>query len=233
MYCFIFKQLAFFFLETDTDRRDVVFLVDSSTRTGSEGLANIRDFIIKVIGNFQVEPNKVRVGLVQFSNDPTTEFFLKTHTNKQALINTVRRLRLKGGTSLNIGKALDFVAKNHFVKSAGSRIEEQVPQHLVLLTGGKSVDDVSGAARILGTNRVKSLAVATSGADRTEIETIVSDPRYLFTIKEFKELPNIESILFRSFTGPIDPSPPPVVGPVPRKCCLISFSFFPAMLLKM
>lgn len=225
-----FRLLAFFFLETDPDRRDVVFLVDSSTNTGPEGLANIRDFIIKVIQSFQIEPNKVRVGLVQFSNEPTSEFFLKTYMNKQALINSVRRLRLKGGTSLNIGKALDFAAKNQFVKSAGSRIEEGVPQHLVLLTGGKSVDDVRGAARILGTNGVKSLAVATSGADRTEIETIVSDPRYLFTIKEFNELPNIESILYRSFTGPIDVSPTIVTEPLPCKCCcLICFSVSPML----
>ncbi|XP_018415447.1 PREDICTED: collagen alpha-3(VI) chain [Nanorana parkeri] len=213
----IYKQITVVTNEIDPDRRDVVFLVDGSTKTGSEGLANIRDFIIKVIQNFQIEPNKVRVGLVQFSNDPTSVFYLKTHTTKQDLISSVRRLRLKGGTSLNIGKALDYVSKNQFVKSAGSRIDEGVPQHLVLLTGGKSGDDVRGAARILGTNGVKSLAVATSGADRTEIETIVTDPRYLFTIKEFTELPNIETILFKSFTGPIDPTSPSVLEPASSK----------------
>ncbi|XP_075036483.1 collagen alpha-3(VI) chain [Mixophyes fleayi] len=188
---------------TDPDRRDVVFLVDGSTKTGQDGLANIRDFILRVVQNFQIGPTKVRVGLVQFSNEPATEFFLRTNMNKPALVQNIRRLRYKGGTPLNIGKALDFVAKNHFVKSAGSRIEERVPQHLVLLTGGKSEDDISGAVRILGDNGIRSLVVASGNADSTEVQSIVTDPRYVFPIKEFKDLPNIESILIKSFEGPV------------------------------
>ncbi|XP_069589435.1 collagen alpha-3(VI) chain isoform X7 [Ranitomeya imitator] len=195
--------------DSDPDRRDVVFLIDSSTKTGADGTANIRDFILKVVQNFEIAPNKVRVGLVQFSNNPTTEFLLKTYMNKPALIQNIRRLRNKGGEPLNIGKALDFVTKNHFVKSAGSRIEEGVPQYLVLLTGGKSEDDVTGAARLLGTSRIRSLAVASGSADRDEVQRIVSDPRYLFTVREFKDLSNIENVLFRSFTSPVDPTLPP------------------------
>ncbi|KAG8559222.1 hypothetical protein GDO81_017268 [Engystomops pustulosus] len=193
----------------DPDRRDIVFVVDGSTKTGSDGIANIRDFISKLVQGFEIAPNKVRVGLVQFSNEPTTEFLLKTYMSKPALLQNIRRLRHKGGEPLNIGKALDFVAKNHFVTSAGSRIEQGVPQYLVLLTGGKSEDDVAGAARILGANRIRSLAIASGSADRDEVERIVSDPRYLFTVREFRDLSNIENVIFRSFTGPVEPTLPP------------------------
>ncbi|KAM4697336.1 collagen alpha-3(VI) chain [Rhinophrynus dorsalis] len=204
--------------EFDADSRDVVFLIDGSTNVGQDGLAHIRDFILEVVQNFQIGPNKVRVGVVQFSNEPVSEFFLKTNLNKPSLMQNIRRLRHRGGAPLNIGKALEYVAKNQFVKSAGSRIEDGVPQHLVLLTGGKSQDDVRSPAKILRDARIKPLAVASGTADRTEIESIVSDPRLLFTIREFRDLPRIESMLFRSFEGPIEPTmAPPEITPVSGK----------------
>ncbi|XP_053554835.1 collagen alpha-3(VI) chain isoform X3 [Bombina bombina] len=193
----------------DSERKDVVFLIDGSTATGADGLANIRDFILALVQNFNIGPNKVRVGLVQFSDDAISEFYLKTNLNKPALIQNIRRLRLRGGSSLNIGKALEYVAKNQFVKSAGSRIEEGVPQHLVLLVGGKSQDDVRRSARLLGDAKVKSMAVASGNAVKSEIESIVSDPRFLFTIREFRELPRIQNVLFESFKGPVEPTAAP------------------------
>ncbi|KAM4606910.1 collagen alpha-3(VI) chain isoform 2-T2 [Discoglossus pictus] len=198
----------------DAESKDVVFLIDSSTRTGADGLANIRDFILEVVQSFNIGPNKVRVGLVQFSDDAASDFYLKTHLNKPALLQNIRRLRLKGGAPLNIGKALEYVAKNQFVKSAGSRIEEGVPQHLVLLTGGKSQDDIRRSARLIGDAKIKAMAVASGTADRTELESIVSDPRLLFTIREFRDLPRIQSILFESFKGPVEPTPITTDAPV-------------------
>ncbi|KAM8934133.1 collagen alpha-3(VI) chain [Pelodytes ibericus] len=194
--------------EFDGERRDVVFLVDGSTNTGPDGLVRIRDFIYNIVQNMQIGTNKVRVGVVQFSNDAFPEFKLNSFFNKQVMLSNIRRMRHRGGAPLNIGKALEYAVTNMFVKAGGSRIEEGVPQHLVLLTGGKSQDDVRGSARILGNANVKSLAVATSGADRTEIQNIVSDPRYLFTIRDFTELQRIQDVLLRSFEGPVDPTPP-------------------------
>ncbi|XP_056389375.1 collagen alpha-3(VI) chain [Hyla sarda] len=197
--------------EVDSDRLDVVFLVDGSAKMGSDGIANIRDLILKVVQSFEIGANKVRVGLVQFSNNPVTEFLLRANMNKPALIQSIRRLRHRGGDPLNIGKAIDFVVKNHFITSAGSRIEEGVPQYLVLLTGGKSEDDVASAVRLLGASRIRSLVAAIGSADRNEAERIVSDSRYLFTVRDIKELPNIENTLVRSFKGPVDPTPPPTI----------------------
>ncbi|XP_041432954.1 collagen alpha-3(VI) chain isoform X2 [Xenopus laevis] len=202
----------------DQDRKDVVFLIDGSTNTGPAGMAHIRDFILGVVENFQIAPNKVRVGLVQFSNEPVSEFYLKTNLQKQALVNNIRRLRLKGGGPLNIGKAVEYVAKNHFVKSAGSRIEEGVPQYLVLLTGGNSEDDVSGSARLLQDAKVQCAAVASGTTDRKEIENIVTDPRLIFSIKEFRDLPTTERNIYRFFEGQIvDPPTPSITTITGRK----------------
>ncbi|KAE8580583.1 hypothetical protein XENTR_v10024478 [Xenopus tropicalis] len=197
--------------DVDPDKKDVVFLIDGSSKTGQDGMAHIRDFILEVVQNLQIGPNKVRVGLVQFSNEPVSEFFLKTNLQKQALLNNIRRLRLKGGAPLNIGKAVEYVAKNQFVKSAGSRIEEGVPQYLVLLTGGKSEDDVSRSARLLHNAKVQSVAVASGTTDRKDIETIVTDTRLIFNIKEFRELPSVERKIYRSFEGEIEVTPTPAI----------------------
>ncbi|XP_053328266.1 collagen alpha-3(VI) chain isoform X1 [Spea bombifrons] len=203
----------------DGERRDIVFLVDGSTNTGSDGLVRIRDFIYNIVQNLPIGANKVRVGVVQFSNDVFPEFKLNTYLNKPSMLQNIRRFRYVGGTPTNIGKALDYVITNLFVTAGGSRIEEGVPQHLVLLTGGKSQDDVRSYARLLRDANIKSLAVATSNADRTELETIISDPRYLFTIREFTDLPRIQDVLLRSFEGPVEPTlaPPEIPSVSGRK----------------
>ncbi|XP_074858011.1 collagen alpha-3(VI) chain isoform X4 [Carettochelys insculpta] len=193
--------------ELEGDERDIVFLIDSSDSIRTDGLAHIRDFILRIVQQLDVRPNKVRVGVAQFSNTIFPEFLLRTHKTKDAVLQAIRRLRLRGGAPLNVGSALDYVVKNYFIKSAGSRIEDQVPQHLVLLLGGRSQDDVTRPSALIASTGVKTMGVGARNADSIQLQRITDDPRLVFTIRDFTALPTIEKRFFKSFEEPQEPIP--------------------------
>lgn len=216
MYC-IFLLFSLY-LAVESDAADIVFLVDSSDGVGADNIAHIRDFIMKIVRRLSVGPNKVRIGLVQFSNEAFPEFYLKTYKSQASVLDAIHRLRFRGGSPLNTGKALEFVARNLFVKSAGSRIEDGVPQHLVLFLGGKSQDDVSRFSQVIRSSGIVSLGVGTRNIDRTELQTITNDPRLIFLVREFRDTPNLEDRILNAF-GPsrVTPAPPGVVTPFPPR----------------
>ncbi|XP_065493265.1 collagen alpha-3(VI) chain isoform X6 [Caloenas nicobarica] len=175
------------------DAKDIVFLIDSSDSVRSDGLAHIRDFISRIVQQLEVGPNKVRIGVVQFSNNVFPEFYLKTHKSKNAVMQAIRRLRLRGGSPVNAGKALDYVVKNYFIKSAGSRIEDGVPQHLVAILGDRSQDDVNRPANVITSTSIKPLGVGARNVDRSQLQVITNDPERVLVVQDFTELPTLEN----------------------------------------
>ncbi|KAF4791131.1 hypothetical protein TURU_133491 [Turdus rufiventris] len=172
--------------------KDIVFLIDSSDSVRQEGLAHIRDFISRIVQQLDVGPNKVRIGVVQFSSGVYPEFYLKAHKSKNAVLEAIRRLRLMGGSPLNAGKALDFVVKNYFIKSAGSRIEDGVPQHLVVILGDRSQDDVDRPARVITSTNIKPLGIGARNVDRNQLQVITNDPRHVLVVQDFTRLSTLE-----------------------------------------
>ncbi|XP_056351724.1 collagen alpha-3(VI) chain isoform X8 [Oenanthe melanoleuca] len=179
-------------IDVSGDEKDIVFLIDSSDSVRQDGLAHIRDFISRIVQQLEVGPNKVRIGVVQFSNGVFPEFYLKTHKSKNAVLEAIRRLRLRGGSPLNAGKALDFVVKNYFIKSAGSRIEDGVPQHLVVILGDRSQDDVDRPARVITSTNIKPLGVGARNVDRDQLQVITNDPGRVLVVQDFTGLSTLE-----------------------------------------
>ncbi|XP_009075179.1 PREDICTED: collagen alpha-3(VI) chain [Acanthisitta chloris] len=179
-------------IEFSGDEKDIVFLIDSSESVRPEGLAHIRDFISRIVQQLEVGPNKVRIGVVQFSNNVFPEFYLKTHKSKNAVLQAIRRLRHRGGSPVNAGKALDYVVKNYFIKSAGSRIEDGVPQHLVVILGDRSQDDVNRPANVITSTNIKPLGVGARNVDRDQLQIITNDPGRVLVVQDFTGLSTLE-----------------------------------------
>lgn len=182
---------------TGGEKRDVVFLVDGTTAVKSEFPA-ILDMIRRVVEKLDVGVDKVRVAVVQYSDDPKTEFRLNDYSTKSEVRQAIGQLQSKGGSRLNTGRALEFVSRSIYQRTAGSRIEDGVPQFLILVTGGKSTDDVSPAANQLKRNRVAPLAVGSRNADPNELRLISLKPELVYTVNSFQQLPEVESPLINS-----------------------------------
>lgn len=174
-----------------------MFLLDGSDGTRS-GFPAMRDFVQRVVETLGVDENKDRVAVVQYSRDPAAQFYLNTYTTKGEILNTVRGLRHKGGRPLNTGAALQYVRDNVLTASSGSRRTEGVPQLLILLSGGRSFDNVDTPASALKELGVLIFGIGTRSSDSRELQRISHDPSYALSVSDFTDLPNIQQQLLSS-----------------------------------
>ncbi|XP_041857305.1 collagen alpha-3(VI) chain isoform X2 [Melanotaenia boesemani] len=184
---------------TGGGKRDVVFLVDGTTAMRSE-FPSIREMIRRVVGKMDVGLDKVRVSVVQYSDDPKSEFLLNQFSTKNEVQEAVSKLRSRGGNRLNTGRAIEWVSRNIYQRSAGSRIEDGVPQLLIVVTGGKSTDDVSTPANQLKRNFVAPIAIGSAAADPEELRQISLKQDLVYKVDNFQQLPRVEQQLISSIT---------------------------------
>lgn len=178
----------------DTAKKDIVFLLDDSdgTRTGFPAML---DFVVRVVGKLNVGENKDRVSVVQYSRDAEVSFHLKTYTAREDIVDSIRRLRHRGGSPLNTGAALQYVRDNVFTNSSGSRRLQGVPQMLVLLNGGRSSDNVDAPASALKQQGIFAIGIGTRRSDSRELQKIAYDPTYALSVSEFTDLPSAQEQL--------------------------------------
>lgn len=157
--------------------------------------ASMLNFVESMVGKLNVNENKDRVSVVQYSKEPTVEFFLNTHKTPQKLVGNVRVLTHKGGKLRSTGAALQYVNDNIFTASSGSRHQQGVSQFLILFTGGRSTDDVRYAVEKLKKRGVMVYVVGTRNADTLEIQTVTQDVSHAFFVSDTTDLLNIEQQL--------------------------------------
>ncbi|KAM4631025.1 collagen alpha-1(XIV) chain isoform 2-T2 [Polymixia lowei] len=182
---------------TTTANADIVILVDGSWSIGRINFRLVRMFLENLVKAFAVEFDKTRIGLAQYSGDPRIEWHLNAHTTKASVIDAVKNLPYKGGNTLT-GLALTYIMENSFKPESGSRAG--VPKIGILITDGKSQDDVIPPARSLKEAGIELFAIGVKNADENELKAIASPPQetHVYNVADFSVMSDIVEGLTRT-----------------------------------
>lgn len=194
----------------DPNRRDVVFLLDGSDKSEQRFQA-IKDFVQRIVADLNVDANRDHVAVVQYSDTAETDFDLRSYSTEDDVLKAVRGLRHKGGSPINTGAALQYVREHVFTSGSGSRSHEGVPQILILLSGGRSGDDIRTPVRMLKETGVISIAIGTTDADTLELQTVSHKPSYALSVTDYAELPATQQDVFsflRETSQHVEPTVP-------------------------
>lgn len=157
-----------------------------------------------------MKPDQVRVAVVQYADQVKTEFSLKTHNNKPDVISAIKRLRQIGGRSSDLANAINYIIQNELKPSAGARLTE-ASQHLVVLTGGRSSQDVSLYGPLLKGSRVNCVGIGTAAADKRQLTQIATTTEDVLQVPAFHGLPTIKERLFARIKQTLPEEPPTIV----------------------
>uniref|UniRef100_A0A4W6E660 Collagen alpha-1(XII) chain n=1 Tax=Lates calcarifer TaxID=8187 RepID=A0A4W6E660_LATCA len=194
-----------------TAQADIVLLVDGSWSIGRLNFKTIRAFIARMVGVFDIGPERVQIGLAQYSGDPKTEWHLDAHRTRDSLLEAVANLPYKGGNTLT-GLALNYILQNNFKENVGMRPNSR--KIGVLITDGKSQDDVIVNSQNLRDQGIELYAIGVKNADENELRSIASDPDdiHMYNVADFSFLldivDNLTDNLCNSVKGPGAPNAP-------------------------
>ncbi|XP_028812322.1 collagen alpha-1(XII) chain isoform X2 [Denticeps clupeoides] len=169
---------------------DIVLLVDGSWSIGRLNFKTIRSFISRMVGVFDIGPDRVQIGLAQYSGDPKTEWHLNAHKTRDQLLDAVANLPYKGGNTLT-GMALNYILQNNFKANVGMRPTSR--KIGVLVTDGKSQDDIIMSSQSLRDQGIELYAIGVKNADENELRSIATDPDeiHMYNVQDFSFLLDI------------------------------------------
>uniref|UniRef100_A0A7N5ZQQ9 Collagen, type XIV, alpha 1a n=1 Tax=Anabas testudineus TaxID=64144 RepID=A0A7N5ZQQ9_ANATE len=176
---------------------DIVILVDGSWSIGRINFRLVRLFLENLVHAFEVGIDKTRIGLAQYSGDPRIEWHLNSFSTKDAVIDAVKNLPYKGGNTLT-GLALSYILENCFKPESGSRVG--IPKIGILITDGKSQDDVIPPAESLRNAGIELFAIGVKNADENELRSIASEPHssHVYNVADFSIMSSIVEGLTRT-----------------------------------
>ncbi|XP_072370167.1 collagen alpha-1(XII) chain-like isoform X5 [Scyliorhinus torazame] len=176
-------------------KADLVFLIDGSWSIGDENFHKILQFCFDTIGALDnIGPIGMQISLVQFSDDAKAEFKLDTYSDKGMTLAALQIIHYKGGNT-KTGRALEYLYDHVFVYPNGMR--KTVPKVLVVVTDGRSQDEVKKPALALQEAGYSVFVVGVADIDVTELKNIGSKPstRHLFLVDDFDAFEKIQDEL--------------------------------------
>ncbi|XP_072107076.1 vitrin isoform X2 [Mobula birostris] len=170
--------------KTCLNSADMGFVVDGSSSVGTGNFRTVLEFVANISQEFEISETATRVGVVQYTYEQRLEFGFGEHNTRDSVVGAVRNIRYwSGGTST--GAAITFASKHLFSKSKPNK-----RKLMIVITDGRSYDDVRTPALTAHGNGVIAYAVGIAWAAMDELEYIASDPDkdHSFFVDDFNSL---------------------------------------------
>ncbi|XP_070771913.1 vitrin [Enoplosus armatus] len=149
---------------------DLAFLMDGSWSIGKRRFKIQKDFLSEVAQAINVGVAGPMMGIIQYGDDPVTEFSLKSYSNSREVKSAIDKVVQKGGLS-NVGKALTYINKQYFSEANGNR--GGAPNVAVVLVDGWPTDKVEEASRLARESGINIFFVTIEGPDDNEKQNLV------------------------------------------------------------
>ncbi|XP_039245426.1 vitrin isoform X3 [Pipra filicauda] len=154
---------------------DLSFLMDGSWSIGKRRFQLQKRFLGNVAQALGIGSAGPLMGIIQYGDDPSTEFNLKTYANSKDIRNAIEKIQQKGGLS-NVGKALSFVNKNFFLDANGNR--GGAPNVVVVVVDGWPTDQVEEASRLARESGINIFFVTVEAAAQNEKQNVI-EPNFV------------------------------------------------------
>ncbi|XP_034517715.1 LOW QUALITY PROTEIN: collagen alpha-6(VI) chain [Ailuropoda melanoleuca] len=174
----------------DTEEADIYLLIDGSGSTQATDFHEMKTFLSEVVGMFNIAPQKVRVGAVQYADSWDLEFEINKYTNKHDLGKAIENIRQMGGNT-NTGAALNFTLG--LLQKAKKQRGNRVPCHLVVLTNGMSKDSILEPANRLREELIRVYAIGVKEANQTQLREIAGEEKRVYYVHDFDALKDIRN----------------------------------------
>ncbi|XP_004369619.1 vitrin isoform X1 [Trichechus manatus latirostris] len=155
-------------------RVDLSFVIDGSSSIGKRRFRIQKQFLVDIAQALDIGPAGPLMGVVQYGDNPATQFNLKTHMNSRDVKAAIEKMTPRGGLS-NVGRALSFVTKNFFSKASGNR--GGAPNVAVVMVDGWPTDKVEEASRLARESGINIFLITIEGAVEKE-KQYVTEPNF-------------------------------------------------------
>uniref|UniRef100_A0A8D2MA38 von Willebrand factor A domain containing 2 n=2 Tax=Zonotrichia albicollis TaxID=44394 RepID=A0A8D2MA38_ZONAL len=150
---------------------DVLFLLDGSYSIGKGSFERSKHFAGKLCDALDIHPDRVRVGMIQFSSTPHLEFPLDSYLTKQEVKERIKRTVFRGG-STETGQALKYILHKGFPGGRNS----SVPEVLIIISDGKSQGSTAVPAMQVKERHITVFAVGIKFPRWEELQVLASEP---------------------------------------------------------
>ncbi|KYO23894.1 vitrin isoform B [Alligator mississippiensis] len=170
--------------KTCLNSADIGFVIDGSSSVGTGNFRTLLQFVANISKEFEISDTDTRIGAVQYTYEQRLEFGFDKYSTKQDVLNAIKRINYwSGGTST--GEAINYASEHLFSKSKPNK-----RKIMILITDGRSYDDVQVPAMTAHQNGVIAYSIGIAWAAQDELEAIATDPdkEHSFFVDEFDNL---------------------------------------------